>query len=198
MFLDIDGVLNSDAWDRHQRSQGGWCADSLDPATVINLNRIVERTATHVVLSSTWRLMHDLTWMNDHLRGCGFDASLIGFTPKGQDTEGGYALPRGWEIQRWLETEGARLGVERCVILDDNRDMRHLDPLLVCTPMSHGLSADHVEEAVARIEQPIPAPQPMYHDVGKTFRWYDVTSGWLPEAEAETVIDTTALVQQPR
>lgn len=57
LFLDIDGVLNT-----HDANQYSICGIHTDK--VARLNRIVEMTGAHVVISSAWRYMilgHSMT-----------------------------------------------------------------------------------------------------------------------------------------
>ena len=69
LFLDIDGVLNSADWyDRQGEEYIGqvrpdwmrptdWWA--LDPKAIERLNTVMRRTDCLVVVSSTWRLLHE-------------------------------------------------------------------------------------------------------------------------------------------
>jgi hypothetical protein len=55
LFLDVDGVLNSQATRVGGRDSGeGW--DAPQPAMLASLAWVVERTAAEIVVSSTWRL----------------------------------------------------------------------------------------------------------------------------------------------
>ena len=52
IFLDIDGVLNSVAYDRVRTSTEG----NIDASRLSLLKRIVDTTGAQIVLSSTWRI----------------------------------------------------------------------------------------------------------------------------------------------
>lgn len=69
VFLDIDGVLNSDAYFETVRGQHGFV--EIDKTTLPILKQIVEENNAVLVLSSTWRCLDDLEypsayaqWMN--------------------------------------------------------------------------------------------------------------------------------------
>lgn len=77
LFLDIDGVLNSARW--FSVRAGGDNRDGLtreeyqiDPDAVAILNRILGATGAHVVVSSTWRLLHTPTAIHRILRRRGY------------------------------------------------------------------------------------------------------------------------------
>ena len=61
IFLDIDGVLNSEDWYRKRHEEVPQHEQSaqypfyeLDPELVSNLNLIIQKTEAKVVVSSTW------------------------------------------------------------------------------------------------------------------------------------------------
>ena len=58
IFLDIDGVLNSDAYKKKQLYNSSEGIESeIDPATLILLKKAVDTTGAKLVLSSSWRIM---------------------------------------------------------------------------------------------------------------------------------------------
>ena len=57
IFLDVDGVLNSQQTRVCELKDGSFIRDDLPaPHLVTNLRRIVRETGAQIVLSSTWRL----------------------------------------------------------------------------------------------------------------------------------------------
>ena len=61
LFLDIDGVLNSQTYITKKHNETGKClggstVEMLDPDAISELNRIIDRTSAEIVLSSTWRM----------------------------------------------------------------------------------------------------------------------------------------------
>lgn len=144
LFLDMDGVLNSEDWynSRAKEPYEGKLSElcsMIDPDAVARLNDILRQTHCKIVLSSSWRCMEPITMVDRALKMRGLKTTLLGATPS-------IGNPRGGEIQAWLDIAGP--GVERFVILDDSDDMVHLAPKLVLTTFSHGLQDEHVERAV--------------------------------------------------
>ena len=103
IFLDVDGVLNSDRTVR--KTQGGYTF--VDNRQMKNLKHIINMTGAKVVLSSDWRYDRDDPRYNgDYLE---LEAELLkygirlyGFTPE---------LPschRGMEIDCWLKEHSGR------------------------------------------------------------------------------------------
>lgn len=140
LFLDIDGVLNSDAYFLGIKDTRTECLDSdflhLDPSKIALLNNIVTATQAEAAL---------------HRRGATFE--FFGATPElteerrrerfGIAWQGNYT-PRGLEIQCWLDEHPQ---VTRFAIVDDEPDMEHLVDHLVLTDPRLGLT----EQDCARI-----------------------------------------------
>jgi len=136
LFLDIDGVLNSDRF-RFAQPWGVREVDMFDPAAVATLNAITRRWQLKLVISSSWRVMPDLEAI---LRAKGIEAEIIGLTPHAEG-------PRGFEIAEWLVGHPE---ITSFVILDDDADMGELTDHLVRTDHRHGLVPEDVER-VARV-----------------------------------------------
>ena len=142
LFLDIDGVLNSENWfayriycvknnmvnilmnfvdtdDRNIKHK----LTMLDDRAIANLNRIIEETGCKVVLSSSWRSsrksVNDLTQYILKIKG--FKYELYGVTPRLQRDE--FGTQRGEEIQMWMDKESEKNKIESFVILDDDTDI---------------------------------------------------------------------------
>jgi hypothetical protein len=140
IFLDFDGVLNSNFWIwTHADSEFG---SHIDPGLVGRVNVIIARTGAKVVVSSAWRKLYTDDELRAGLASCGFAGEILGST----DHLGPF---RGDEIQRWLSSN---LHEGPFVILDDSADMAHLLPSLVRTDPAYGLSFADVERAVAMLE----------------------------------------------
>ncbi len=138
IFLDIDGVLNSNYTDRYARNvlekEQGYHV-SFDGTCVMALNEIIEDRLdiddVRFVLSSTWR--------NDHTKK-EMEALLYahGFKGKFHDDWATKQLwtSRGKEIQEWLSRHK---DVQRFICLDDNTDFADEDRL-VLTDAYYGLT----------------------------------------------------------
>jgi hypothetical protein len=150
IFLDFDGVLNSP---EHFRAISGkrpgheW--DSLDPAAVRRLNRIIDATGASVVISSSWRHGRSVEQLAKTLEGAGFLGRVIAKTP---DFMG--RSQRGDEIAAWLNAAIGigRLRIDGFVVLDDDDDMDAVRDRFIKTSFHHGgLLDEHVERAIAML-----------------------------------------------
>lgn len=143
IFLDIDGVLNSEVSARKFQT-----CYRLDPDAMAHMNRIIKETGAVVVLSSTWRRYHDKGNMELILMQTGFPQNkLIDYTPV---LEWSPQTNRGTEIKTWLE---AHPDVERFVILDDDCDMGELMPFLIHVNGHCGLTGDDASRAIALVNK---------------------------------------------
>lgn len=130
IFLDFDGVLNGYA----DPCDGG--LRGLDPVRVARLNRIVEATGAHVVVTSAWRRIHRKRCeLADILVAAGFTGMVANMTP---------CLPsadRGAEINAWLLYPPRRYRGASFVILDDDAyDLGEMSDRLVRTDPIIGLT----------------------------------------------------------
>lgn len=142
-FLDIDGVLNSEAFFARQRGRGLSVISSrpemIDPAAVAHLNAIVSATDCRVVLSSSWRLhTRYLDEVTEWLRERGYTGRLWGATPRQPDR-------RGEQIEAWLATQERR---PVYAILDDEPDPDTHPGRWVAVPYATGLTAEHATAAI--------------------------------------------------
>jgi hypothetical protein len=154
VFLDIDGVLNSHDWYKRRPSRER-PINEIDPDAAARVQRLCDETGASIVVSSTWRLIHQLNALRSVFKARGLTAPVIGKTP-GHNND-----PRGLEIQRWLDA--ARLTgtyPDGMVILDDDSDMVHLTPWLVRTPFETGFIDAHILDAKCVMKQPMPSNSP--------------------------------------
>jgi HAD domain in Swiss Army Knife RNA repair proteins len=146
LFLDFDGVLNSAQFARLQHRN--WVKDKLNPRPYrdefcpiccSNLLWVIEKNPDlKIVISSSWRLGTPLEELQALLERHGIPGILIiGKTPH-LVNPGEPTVPRGLEIQKWLD-DHKELDVERFCIVDDDSDMEHLSPLHVKTDFQVGL-----------------------------------------------------------
>jgi hypothetical protein len=154
IFLDVDGVMNSlrnakANYDKAMEKQVN-VYDYFDPIAVRELNRICGRHDPDIVISSTWRRVarfrDDFQSLRDHFAGQGFEHSdrIIDKTPFLSSRE------RGHEIQAWLDQNCKGQDV-KFVIIDDDRDMAHLEPFLVRTGFRYGLTVKKAAEVIRRL-----------------------------------------------
>ena len=144
IFLDIDGVLNSNDW--YVRRKDHYEMDAVenqypfyefDPEAINRLNAIIELTNAKVVVSSSWRHGRSVEELQMILDTVGFVGEVIDKTVHFGGIDG-YTIPRGCEIEHWLEKKGFqrinwsiekqqmyidKSQVKNYIILDDDSDM---------------------------------------------------------------------------
>ena len=158
IFLDIDGVLNSEESCREHKTSRVFGKPHVEA-----LNTIVKRTGAVLVVSSVWRLGKSVARLQCILNEQGVKGTVLDHTcrilhwkdnPRAPDGRSLETAPRGEEIQKWLDDRAALHPEEkvRFVILDDDRDMIHLIDRLVWTGAEKGpqpgLRPRHIEPAV--------------------------------------------------
>lgn len=147
VFLDFDGVLNSQAYIanvcRKPRGSEGFPDDGemLCKSMVRRAQRICDATGAVIVLSTSWRIADKFEQLVDWLRERDLSAPVIGKTPQ---SGAGY---RGSDIDEWLRSTTEP--VESFVILDDGSDMDPHSDRLVQTDFEVGIEDRHVERAIA-------------------------------------------------
>ena len=149
LFLDIDGVLNSEVFIRQRpddQDNDAW-VNMLDSVAIERLNSIlVTLPEVEVVLSSSWR-SSGKDEIQQALKEKGFRGTLLDVTPDLSKKVGFLWTNehRGAEIDAWLK---GRDDVDKFAILDDDSDMSpHMDRL-VLTSWEFGLKREHVEEII--------------------------------------------------
>lgn len=157
VFLDIDGVLNSQAWFDRQANEGltgfdpsdeeAWLT-MLDPDCVARLDRLVAAHDAKVVISSSWRQLLEPSTIARLLARRGFRGEVIGATTTSNALTPTRKTQRGDQIAHWLATaSGVTSDVTSFVILDDDEDMVHLAPRHVKTAWAKGLTEDDAARA---------------------------------------------------
>jgi len=142
LFLDVDGVLNSQAW---MKRCAGVNLLGVDPEAVARVQEIVARTGAKVVLSSTWRLVNTLVGILLRSKVPVFDK-----TPDLVRQAGGMCneRPRSDEIEAWL---AAHPEVTAWAILDDDEDAGYgaCEPHFVQTNPQMGLDDFCMKRVIA-------------------------------------------------
>ena len=124
IFLDIDGVLNTDRYIRIQRNHNNGQI-AFDPEAMRNLRLLIGVTNAFLVISSTWRIHYDIKeslWgdLVRNLKNYSIDNRIIGITPV---TEKNSRTKERWqEIESWL-LHNQDKGIDSFVIIDDEWDM---------------------------------------------------------------------------
>lgn len=135
LFLDIDGVLNSEQWYHSMGLPPNPPSAWLDPACVARLDALARETGASLVLSSSWRLILGLEKTAAALASRGLSAPFVGETP--DRTHDGAEADRWGEIRAWL---GLHSDVTRWAIVDDLPLVGVPDGRLVQTSIAVGLT----------------------------------------------------------
>lgn len=147
LFLDFDGVMDSESYIQILKKQGKPLKDKygtiFDPICVKNLKHITDQTGASIVVTSLWkRIMSygDIVELWGYRELPGF---VAGVTPNL-----GKSLNRGDEIDAWLEE--CRTDIQY-VIIDDLRAKffkEHQLPRLLKVDPIGGLDEDTAERAI--------------------------------------------------
>ncbi len=140
LFLDFDGVLNSNSY-IYANNDHKDHFNMINPENVALVNGLVNVLDCKVVISSTWRKLYNLADLRAGLvrRGATFRNNIIGKT----DCNGRY---RGDEIARFVAKPG--FSDHRVVILDDDSDMTIMMPYLVKTSADYGITLADVQRCI--------------------------------------------------
>jgi diphthamide synthase subunit DPH2 len=145
IFLDIDGVLNSELYYSSNRykeiedftNRIEEQAEDVDPLAVSFLNELINKTNAKIVISSTWRNNNTIEQLQEILRQRGFTGEIIGLTPRLLNKDD--CILRGNEILCWIKNNKQLLGQEyynfkSYVIFDDDSDMLYWqkDNFILC------------------------------------------------------------------
>jgi hypothetical protein len=146
IFLDVDGVLNSNAYfDRIEKYKS--ILDHIDIEAVKRLQKIVDNTGAKIVLSSTWRFNYYdklKEWFNNN----GFTIDIIDKTKRGCSD-----CVRGNEIRAWLKDNVKRDGagvepVTYCILDDDNDMLVWQKDYFINTDNQYGLTDIDTNKAI--------------------------------------------------
>lgn len=145
LFLDIDGVLNSDYFYLNRTKETKhlpYPLSEIDPVCVERLNKILSETQARLVVSSSWR--HD-AFIGRVLKRAGITTDMWDITPYGM------GKPRGYEIKQFLSEHE---GIKNYVILDDTDDMLpEQQSHFVHTKAYYGLSEEDAQKAIKILMQ---------------------------------------------
>ncbi|MDE6556016.1 MAG: hypothetical protein K2K55_03540 [Duncaniella sp.] len=117
IFLDFDGVLNTDRYQARLAVEGETPKDAwgpiFDPCSVANLKKIIDATEAEIVISSSWRYAHGLGSLRMMWEVRDLPGEIRGILACGAT-----CVSRGGEIDGWLN----RNGRPNYVIIDDLDD----------------------------------------------------------------------------
>jgi hypothetical protein len=164
LFLDFDGVLNSDAYDpiylELLRQRPGTDLDRLSPPNCEVLQEILAQTPSQIVISSSWRTQHTQEQLEEILIAKGVtnaQGRVIGMTPTICTSWKDDYRQRSLEIQWWLANH-ANTEDTRFAILEDQEDMCELREHMVWIDPRYGLTNAHVHKVLNALNVPVNLP----------------------------------------
>ena len=134
LFLDIDGVMTSDALNLEKGSDGK--IYPFSSSCVAALNEILRSNKVKIILTSSWRTVFDIEKQCQVFKENG----VVQF-PSGETADLGFEN-RGDEIKAYLQNRN----VDSFIILDDMEINGFGEHFLKIDP-SFGLTAKHAHEA---------------------------------------------------
>lgn len=151
VFLDIDGVLNSDPFRRIQDRMGlTGPLDRFDSVNVSHLNALIRFLGADIVVSSAWRYFYPDDELTSILTVVGVVGSIIGHTPRFPGSRRMGVIrsmaERHTEIQGWLD----RHPPCRFIILEDLAHLGYLEPHAIRTDPLQGLTLMDVNRAIMK------------------------------------------------
>lgn len=124
VFLDIDGVLNSEKWYNSKEYKDLWnpLNESFDTKALNTLNYLINKINWKIVISSSWRSHFNLEELSKELYSLGINCDIIWITPNYEKEKRLEWLKKSrWnEVKLWLEDN--KDIITQYVILDDNDD----------------------------------------------------------------------------
>lgn len=167
IFLDIDGVLNSESYYVEEISieerRDNYPFNEISTERVKLLNKIINETKAGVVVSSTWRIGRTVDELQEILDKKGFEGEVLDKTCRFGGVSG-YTIPRGCEIDAWLKGVGfqrinyskqeqlkylEKSWLNNYIIIDDDSDMLYNQrEHFVKTSFKHGLTNEIAEKAI--------------------------------------------------
>ena len=152
IFLDFDGVLNSDIY--WAENSGVVMLDKpFDIANIKVLNTLIEHTKADIVISSLWRQMMNIQKIRAILWDNGFKyvENIYDMTPFIPE------LPiRGMEIHAWLLDNPKH---RNFVIVDDRDDMGWLNDRLVQINSAEGLTLADANKIIRMLRGEVLCPE---------------------------------------
>ena len=145
IFLDIDGVLNSQQYQSRIDHEDAGIYNMLDPEKLKLLQTLVEQTGAGIVLSSSWReSFADMEPLDSVAKN--FLSAFNKYSLSFYDMTPLLSGHRDEEIRQWLSEHTE---INAFVILDDEHyDWKELEARWVKTSYYVGLVEKDVQEAI--------------------------------------------------
>lgn len=157
IFLDVDGVLNSEKFYRKRGAPDYRFEDEppyplceFDPEAVELFNKITDQTGAKIVVSSTWRIGRTVDELKELFQSVGVTGQIIDKTRTLRERKEYEKIVRGTEIRIWLEKFPK---VYRYIIIDDDNDMLpEQQPNFIKTSFWTGITVENVNAAIKKLK----------------------------------------------
>ena len=158
IFLDIDGVLNTERWytQINKNTPKDRFGYAFDPVAVDNLSKIIAESNADIVVSSSWKCF-GIDGMQEMWKERNLPGKIIDITPNNISDdmllnmnldELDEVAIRGHEIEEWLSLHGKN--VSHYVILDDIDSFLNIQKThLVLTNPIVGITEEDVTKAIS-------------------------------------------------
>ena len=162
IFLDFDGVLNTEHYQRLLSYQGKAWQDEyctfFDPDAVLHLKRIIEVTNADIVVESSWKFYGleaiQEMWMKRNMPGKIIDITSSSFsdswllTADLDDIDPAMGQCKGMEIASWLSDNASKDA--RYVIIDDECViLESQSPYFLLTDPYNGITEEIADKAIS-------------------------------------------------
>ena len=148
VFLDIDGVLNSDDWYKSGEAKKAYEKTKIvsdyhfDPSAWSLVEKLLIETGAKIVLSSSWRNFTLESTLKD-FTGTKFEVLnkyIVGITPRSR------LRNRGKEIETFIKNTDIK--IDKYVIIDDDTDFNTEQlPYFVRTDWFQGITEENYNKA---------------------------------------------------
>lgn len=151
IFLDVDGVLNNEKYTKKCYNKNGhkpfFCQNvPFNPKCLKRLAKIVKKTNSNIVLSSTWRL--------DNISKIVLNTRLAEYGLKIENFTDVYNHIRGLEIKKWLKDNKFDWNIDNFIVIDDEIDdiINHIDEnkIIKVNPY-YGLSWENMWDSIIKL-----------------------------------------------
>lgn len=167
IFLDFDGVLNTEHYQGLLRFQGKPCRDAYGalfaPSSVRGLQHIIDATSADIVVSSSWKSL-GLPFIKEMWEARALPGNVIDITPNNasdkwlltadfKETNPTYGHCKGVEIASWL-ADNADDNASYVIFDDEDVALNSQQPHFLLINPYEGITTETAETAV-RILQSI-------------------------------------------
>lgn len=149
IFLDIDGVLNSEKFSIWIHEHPEFCENGghfwIDPEKVEMVINLCEETGAKIVISSSWRswslraTLEDFSTYRDLSK---LNPYIVGVTPRFINFK---FMSRGYEIQDYLNSHSV---TNYCIIDDDTDMLEEQQENFVRTDCQVGLTVEDCQKVI--------------------------------------------------